>query len=277
MQLTWINYFFWFASPALLPVLAVFMVRRRLHREFPVFFNYTIFQAFSHVAMFAAYRTSPVIYAYSYWTFSVLGVAISFLVLREVFLNAFKPYEALCEFGKMLFQWSCLVLLLIAAVTSFSTPATGPERIITLLLNAERSVRVMQCGLLLFMALFSQHLGVTRRQYLFGIALGYGFYSSVDMIMIAARQVHWITGSTMNLLEPSAYVFSVCIWLGYTLAPAAEPRKVEILPQSEKWNQALATALALPEPEGFLPSMERTVERLLNERGGGTYRKNMIH
>jgi len=277
MHLTWLNYFFWFASPALQAVLAILIARRGLNREFPVFFNYTVFQVFSQVALFVAYRTSDVVYTYAYFTFSVLGIAIAFLVLREVFLNAFKPYEALCEFGKMLFQWSCLVLLLIAAVTMFSTPATGPERLLTLLLSAERSVRVMQCGLLLFMALFSHHLGVTRHQYLFGIAFGYGFYSSIDMLTIAARQVHWLTGPTMNLLSPLAYVFSICIWLGYTLAPAAEPRKVEILPQSEKWNQALATALALPEPEGFLPSMERTVERLLNERGGGTYRKNMIH
>lgn len=254
------------------------MLRRRLHRQYPLFFNYIIFQVFHDLVLFTVLHVSKPAYYYTYWTLDVLAIAISFLVLREVFLQAFKPYEALCEIGNMLFRWSCLVMLLIATVIAFSSPLNGMDLFYSLLVSAERSVLVMQCGLVLFMALFSHHLGVTNRQYLFGIALGFGVFASVDMLANSAFQAKLISNTNSSTIGSAAYLISVCIWLVYSWAPEVEPRKVEILPQSERWNHALALALEPPgQEEGFLPSMERTVERLLNERGGLKARVNTIN
>jgi hypothetical protein len=57
------------------------------------------------------------------------------------------------------------------------------------------------------------------------------------------------------------------MWLVYVLAPQADRRKAEVVPQSDKWNFALAGVLNVEENDGFLMGMERTVDRLLHERG----------
>ena len=50
----------------------------------------------------------------------------------------------------------------------------------------ERSVRMMQCGLVFFMLLFSEYLGISRRNVVFGIAVGFGFFAAVNMLVMTA-------------------------------------------------------------------------------------------
>lgn len=276
MQTTWLQYFFWFATPVMQLVIIVAMKRRKLDREYPAFWTYTVFQVLSTVLMYVVFRVAPHQYEYLYWTKNVLGISLAFLVLREIFFDAFKPFEALSQFGHILFRWALLLLAIVATVTLLSSSAQGTDRLYVILLSAERSVRIMQCGLVLFLALFSAHLGVTRKHYLFGIALGYGIFASVQMLALTARSAGLFSIPMYSTINSGFYVLAAGIWLYYSLAPAAARRAVEILPQSQKWNQALATAIGVPEPEGFLPSMERTVERLLNERDG-KYRKLSVH
>ncbi|HWR37795.1 MAG TPA: hypothetical protein VN622_18180 [Clostridia bacterium] len=268
-QLTFIDYAFWFASPALQAVLAAVMYRRHLQREFPMFFNYTVFQVLCHIFMFVAWRWSSDVYFYAYCTTSALGIGLGFCVIREVFLDAFRPFEAIRELGVVLFRWSVLVLLLIAAATAIVAPHANntPDIIYAGIITLERSIRVMQFGLVLFMVLFSNYLGVTKRHYLFGIALGFGTFATTHMIVLTLRVYPGLlSGATASRFTAAAYFVSVLIWLGYTLAPQAERRKVEILPQSERWNHTLANVLNVPVSEGFLPNMERTVERLLQQQ-----------
>ncbi len=276
MSLTWTQYFFWFAAPIMQMVVAISMKRRGLNREYPAFWNYTVFQVVSGIAMFVVFRTQRHLYEYLYWTVSVLGISLAFLVLREIFFDAFKPYEALSEFGHILFRWALLLLTIVATVTVLSSNAQGTERLYVMLLSGERSVRIMQCGLVAFLALFSAHLGVTRRHFLFGIALGYGVFASVQMLSLTALTSGIISTGAYGMISGGIYTVAAGIWMYYSLAPAAAKRPVEILPQSQKWNQALATAIGVPEPEGFLPNMERTVERLLNERTG-KYKNLSVH
>ena len=279
MHITWTQYLVWFLGPALQALIAVLMVRHRLHRQYPMFFNYMIFQVLHEAINFIALQISRPVYYYTYWTLDVLAVVVSFLVLREIFMQAFRPYEALCELGNMLFRWSCLVLLIIGTVTALSSSMKGPELFYSVLVSGARSVAVMQCGMVLFMALLGHHLGVTWRQYLFGIAMGFGIFASIEMLATSALQVHLLSNHVSNIIGSSAYMLAVFIWLAYTWAPEVEPRKIEILPQSERWNHALALALdnSNEEHEGFLPSIDRTVERLLNERGGFKARSSSIH
>lgn len=269
MQLSWVDYTFWLASPILQTALAVMLWRRDLRREFPFFFNYTIFQVLSHVFMFFAWRTSEIVYFYAYCTITAMGIALGFLVIREVFLDAFQPFEAIRELGIVLFRWAALVLLLVAAATTIVSPNAHNvyDGIYASMMTLERSIRVMQCGLVLFMILFSSYLGLTKRHFLFGIALGFGVFSSIHMLVLTARTYPGlISGAVASRLFAAAYLGSVMIWMGYALLPAPARRKREVLPQSDRWNHALAGVLEVPQTEGFLPNMERTVERLLQQQ-----------
>ena len=267
MHLHWSDYLFWFASPALQLVLAIIMVKRNLRRDYPMFFNYTVFQIVSHVLMFGLWISgSYSLYYYGYWTTSALGILLGFVVIREIFLEAFRPYEALRELGEMLFSWSLLVLVLIALVSAFSQSSPQDGRIFTALYTGERSIRILQCGVVLFMFVFSRYLGVSAKHQLFGIALGFGTFAAVEMMAIFLwKQYGLISDYSERTVVSATYFFAVATWVGYSLAPVPS-RRAEVLPQSERWNHALAGVLHIPEPDGFLSSIDHTVERLLDKQ-----------
>ena len=270
MHLHWTEYALWFAGPALQALVAYFMVKKRYKNEYPAFFTYTVFQAATAFMLFGVWKyLGYAIYYYAFWTVNAIGVLLAFIVMHEVFVDAFRPYEALRDLGAMLFRWSGLILLMLAALSAFVSRQTDVDIMYDSLVAVQRSVLVMQCGLVLFLILFSRYLGISGRHYLFGIALGFGVNASLDLVMWTARSYLGFTATTaLRIFSSAGYFLAIAIWLTYTMAKAAERRKTEVVPQSERWNHALAVALDLPQSEGFLFDMERTVDRLLHQREG---------
>jgi hypothetical protein len=268
MHLHWTEYALWFLGTALQVAVAFFMHKKGYRREYPFFFSYVIFQAISVSALFAIWVTAGyTTYYYAYWTSSAVGVLLSFMVMYEIFTDAFRPYEALRDLGAMLFRWSGLILLLLAILSSSIAKQTDTDIAYDALMTVERSVLMMQCGLVLFLMLFSRYLGITKRHYPFGIALGFGVNASIDLIIFTIRTHFGFTAVTaLRTISASGAMLSIVVWLVYTVIKAPERRKVELIPQSERWNQALSAALELPPSEGFLGDMERTVDRLLHQR-----------
>lgn len=258
----------WMGSPVMQLLIAAIMVRRNLRREYPMFFNYTVFQVISHIVMFVLWKCSYSAYYTGYWTISALGIFLGFAVIREIFLVSFKPYEALREFGEMLFSWCLLLLVVIALLTAFMQADPDNGRIYLALMTGERSVRILQCGLVFFVFVFSRYLGISHKHQLFGIALGFGSFACVEMTTLLLRkQYDIISANTMRITISATYFICAAVWLGYVLAPIAS-RRTEVLPQSEKWNLALSNIMHVPEPDGFINSIDRTVETLLGKQNG---------
>lgn len=258
----------WFGVPAMQAAIAVIMVRRNLRREYPIFFNYNVFQIISHLVMFVLWKCSYNAYITGYWTNSALGIFLGFAVIREVFLVSFKPYEALREFGEMIFSWCLLLLVLIALLSAFMQ--NGPEdgRLYIALSTGERSIRILQCGLVFFIFVFSRYLGISPRHQLFGIAVGFGTFACVEMISTLILKQYWSVSSfTVRVTISGTYSLCTALWLGYMLAPIPD-RRTEVLPKSERWNVALANLMNVPQPDGFINSIDRTVESLLGKQNG---------
>ncbi len=266
MRLHFIDYVLWWGEPALMSMIAVAMFRRRLNRDFPFFFNYVILQILTFVVEFPLRGWSN--YYYVYWMFSALSVAVSFAVLLEIFKEAFRPYEALRDLSLILFRWCALVVLLVAgmwAVTSWHPEADG---ITSAILLVNRCVRVMQCGLVLFMLLFSEYLGISRRNVVFGISVSFGFYAAVNMLVTTALSHHSVLSKlALNRINSSAYLTSAVIWLGYALLPstvrsgARQPAQASL-----RWDYALDEARNAAPAVSLLDTMDQTVERLLYHR-----------
>src|SRR5579863_6852860 len=93
----------WVLQPALQTVIAVIVYRRKLHKEFPIFFTYTLAQ----IALFAVEYPvnvwgSDSAYFYTFWAGAGLNVVLSFKIIHEVFLDVFRPYHALRDLGTAL-------------------------------------------------------------------------------------------------------------------------------------------------------------------------------
>jgi len=267
MHLRLIDYVLWLSAPAIQLGVLVAMYRRGLQRDYPYFFYYTILSVVNEPVLYVALRGSYTLYYYGYWVSIALTALISFAVLNEIFQNAFRPYEALRDLSVILFRWSALVILLVAGMWAVTSSHPAQDGSITnALLLAQRSVRLMQCGLVFFLLLFSEYLGISRRNLLFGIALGFGLFASVDMLIVSglshAGVVHV---SVLRWVKSAAYNVSALIWLGYAvLAPFRSSAFSAV--RSPEWNSALEDVRVPAEADSLLDSMDRTVERLLYVR-----------
>jgi len=214
--------------------------------------------------LFPIYKAGPThsaAYFYAYWIGSAVSMSIGFKVIHEVFLDVFRPYHTLKDLGTMLFKWAALVMLLVAIVVAASSPAGTNQPITQAVLVVQRCVRVIQCGLILFLLVFSRYLGVSWRQHSFGIALGFGGYASVELAGVALYSGGQIHPGTMNTLTTTAYLFSILTWITYTVVKARSRLDSSTLLMSQRWEQSLSDLHGPTSADSLIPMFEGMVER----------------
>lgn len=270
-----LKYALWIGGWALSLAVVVAMVRRKLRQQYPFFFAYAAFQVVSVPVLFAIYHLLAVYqwgsyanYFYAYWVSSALEIGLGLLVLYEIFQHAFRPYAALRGLASMIFRWAALVLLLVAAITALSAPL-GQSPLVTVILSLERSIRMMQCGLLILMLFFSPQLGLSWRSHLFGITAGFGGYAAVSLTLVSLKTQLGIPGDTAySLISSGGYTLAAALWCGYLLGPEPARMAVRVQHVPDQWDFALQGIGRASAPDSFLSSMEKTVDRILTESNG---------
>ena len=262
------SYLLWIAHPVLQAAVVGFMFRRKYYRTFPYFFAYLLAQIASFAVVFPIYVSrSYSSFFYAYWTSAAVGVILGFKVIHEVFLDIFRPYHTLKDLGSVLFKWSALVMVLVAGVVSASTPVTEQGPIVQGIMTLQRSVRVIQCGLILFLMVFSSYLGVSWRQRSFGIALGFGVFAAVELGLGALNMsgVMRFNPLTAGLVNMTAYNSSIVVWLVYSVlkSPARDVPVNQL--RSQRWERSL-TDLQHPVPgDSLIPMFEGMVDRAFSK------------
>src|ERR1700751_4893900 len=257
----------WFAHPTLQAFLVGIMLWRRLHRTFPIFFAYVVFQILVFAITFPLH--SPRFYAiffYLYWATTAVSVVLGFRVIHEVFLDVFRPYHTLRDLGSVLFKWAGLVMLMVAAVVAASTAAGTEHPLQTGIITLQSSVRVVQCGLILFLLVFSRYLGTNWRQKSFGIALGFGAFASVELALVAinAASDNVFNQVLTNFVNMAAYDLTILVWIGYMLtnSPAREPATHMLRPQ--RWEDGLSAIQHPQSADSLILMFESMVDRALS-------------
>ncbi len=272
-----LGYVLWLLAPVCQLFLLIFMLRRKLRAEFPFFFSYTVFQVISFVVQYGVYHFAPNQYFDIYWTCSALGVVLGFLVIYEVFSYAIRPYAGLRDLGKLMFRWLAMLLVLIGALMATSSSNMSSKYLVYAIVDVERAVRLMQCGLLFFIFACSSYLGLTWKNFGAGVALGYGIFASVDLVMYSVRfTVGGSWNSALSTITAVAYNLGVLIWLSYSLLPEKAMQRVhnEVVyrPIFDRWNQAalVLTAPMAPNEEAmmggnhtYLTEIERAVDDIM--------------
>jgi len=247
--------------------------QRKLRSEFPVFFRYSLFCVIACAILLIPFVVSCPQYFYVFWSLTAVSMVLEFGVLYELLVNALKPYSALIDLGKMLFRWAAVFLVLAALLTALATAGSGNHKMVAAMQLLQRTVRLMQCGLLLLFFGLEKRLGLTWRTHSMSIAMGLGIYAGVDL-----STTYLI--DRMPAMTGFFQVFANLVYLGaaslcaYSLAKP-EPVRSNVLDSPrrlifQRWNEALLThsvrgemAFAGSGMESFLPGVEQTVERVL--------------
>src|SRR5882724_10936742 len=110
-------HYLWLAPHALQIAVAIVMVRRRLVREFPVFFAYTLFQIVEEGTLFILDHSPairPLTYWYAHWVGLAVDVPLRFAIIAEIFSRVLGNYPGLRRLSGILFRGAAAVLLFAA-------------------------------------------------------------------------------------------------------------------------------------------------------------------
>ncbi len=252
----------WCMTPVLQAAVAIAIWRRKLHRQFPVFFTYLICQ----IAIFATIFPLRHHYTWFFWAYwagaAPINAMLCFKIIHEVFLDVFRPYHTLKDLGTVVFKWAGLVMLLVSVVVAFSN-STDQDPWVHTVTTLQRSVRMVQFGLILFLLLFTRFLGVSRRQFSFGIALGFGLFAGVELMLLVLGGGGFMQRSLINLVNVIAYNVAIMIWMAYSLA-RSELRQTASNPlQTQRWEQGIAQAQHPQSADSLIPMFESMVERAI--------------
>jgi len=255
----------WIAHPVLQSVVASTMYWRKLNRSFPVFFAYILSQIAIFAIVFPLYLYGNYqLFFYVYATCIGISAAVGFKVIYEVFLDVFRPYHTLKDLGSVLFMWAGLVMLLVAGVVAASSSNNEQGPLWQAVMTGQRCVRVIQVGLIIFLLVFSKYLGVSRKQHSFGIALGFGLFASVELMLVALRAGGYLTENIASLANMAAYDGTILIWINYVVSrsPAREVSGTVLM--SQRWDQSLTDIQHPVAPDSLIPMFEGMVDRALS-------------
>ena len=262
--MTWFTYLSWLVGPALQIALLALMVRRSLHTSFPRFFSYILFQTVKSGILFVVFRYYQDSYFDAYWTGSAISVVLAVTVMDELLHNIFEEYGGIQNLGAIIFRWACALLMLLATVGAVTRQETGVDRIVDAVLTFDRSLRLMECGLFVLLMLLCRSLRNCWRQRAFGIALGFGIFASVEVILVSVVMKYGHGAEDLvSIIKSLAYNAVTVLWILYARQRPQELPVESATPEFALSQISFATPVAAGYDENFLGMVERAAERVL--------------
>jgi hypothetical protein len=273
----WIPSVFVILTAAAQAAILAFLIKRNKRADFPVFFWYNAFAVVGALVLFIAHaaKASGAHYFWLFWSVNTVLMLVEFGVMYEIFVKALKPYNGLIDLGKMLFRWAVAFLMLAAALTALATHDVTIGKCLAFVSQVERSLRLMQCGLLLLFFLFEKRLGLAWRSHTVSIGLGLGLTASLSLSSnyFHTRFAQW--GFALDLVDYTTYLAVVAFWAICFYMREPERGNVFESPSKlifQRWNEVLvstrfaagsAATASMGSLDSFLPNVEQTVDRVM--------------
>ena len=262
--MNWLMYLSWIAGPTLQITLIVCMVRQRMQIVFPRFFSYILFQILKSGVLFVTYRYYAEGYFDAYWAGNAISVVLAITVMDEILHKLFEEYGGAQNFGSLIFRWSCGLLLLLAIVNALCTREGASDQVVAVVLAFDRSVRVMQCGLVCLLLLLCRSLRHSWRQRVFGIALGFGIFASVELILVSiALRSSSSSGAIVSLSKSAAYNAVTLLWIFYLSQQSESIPGMEFAAKGNAQSVPLTDFVPVTSSDSFISMVEEVVEQVL--------------
>lgn len=257
-------YVSWLVGPVLQITLLIFMIRHQLQVTFPRFFSYIVLQIVKSGILFLIYRYYQQNYFDAYWSGNAISVLLAVTVMDEILHDLLRQYGGLQSLTSIIFRWACGLLLLLSIVNAFSSQQTSADRVVSAVLAFDRSVRVMQCGLFFLLMILCRLLRNCWRQQVFGIALGFGIFASIELILVSIV-MYFGDGPAviLSLVKSAAYNGVTLLWIMYLRRQGEPILEINAAPQLSALNVSLVTSTQAGD-SGFLSMVEQSVDRVLS-------------
>jgi len=244
-------HYLWLAPHILQVALAVLMWRRGLHRLFPVFLAYTLFEAVEEFTLYGL-DVLPTVQAETFWRAFWVGLVVEgllkFALTGELFRHLLRPWPAVAKTGNLLITCAGIVLVLVAGLTAGLTVPANPNWLISGAHVLQQSMYVIESGLILSIVSFAAYFKLTWDRRIFGIALGLGILSCEHLgtWAVAASGMLGHNSYLLDFVNMATYHICVVIWIYYLLvSQKVAAKSAVLLPENNLalWNQELERLL----------------------------------
>lgn len=222
-------HYLWVAPNILLFLLGMLLWIRGLQRHFPAFIAFAILGSIGQLAVYTA-DVAPSVSPETFWRFDWAGVlleaTLKFVLIGEIFGNVFGGYSSVARLGRSLIRAVGVLLVLGAAIAAAFTPKDGLFDIVSGVHRLEQTIYLIECGLLLFIFIFSTYFHLSWKRPVFGIALGLSISACVHLAAWAIVANAGLENSTRYHLDfgsMAVYHLCVLIWYFYLLVPQSAP------------------------------------------------------
>ena len=212
--------YLWVAPHTLLAVIAVVMLRKGLHKRFPIFFAYLVFEFLQFCFFFAWHfrAPSPVLYMQADELGRAGSIAFRFGILQEIFEASLTPAVQLRRSMAPFLNWATgfflvLSLLFVGVLDYKILGVWGLRTYFTI-----ESLNAAQCGLIALIFLWYQFLGLKMPPFVFGITMGFGLITSTEPFLQALK-ASMASQFSRGLDFPQMGIYHACVlfWLYYAL------------------------------------------------------------
>ena len=247
-------HYLWLGPHVLQATLAIFLWRRGLHKLFPVFFAYAIFEATEEFALYGM-DILPSVGVRTWWLAFYAGLIVEGIfklgVIGELFSFLLRPRTALAKVGSRLISGFGATLVLLAVLAAAYIEKEPWQYIWTYRSHVLlQSIYMVEGGLILFLFVFAAYFKLSWDHRAFGIAIGFGvlFCEHLGAWAVMASGTWVDSRHIVDFLNMATYHLCVLIWFYYLLVP-----------------QKIVTKSAVSLPENNLAIWNRELERLLQQ------------
>ena len=212
--------YLWIAPHLLLIPVAVIMFRRGLHKNFPIFFSYVIFELLQFCVLFSLRSVRGVSIA-TYQeidVFSRIGsIALRFGIIQEMFESPVAHSVPLRRTMARILNWATVVAVALTSLFVGYIYYSSFRSIVVPAYLINQALNTAQCGLIALVFFWHRYLNLRMSPMVFGIAVGMGLIAGFDPLMHALKDSA-ANSRMVDLLQMAIYHCAVLIWVYYAYA-----------------------------------------------------------
>jgi len=244
---TFFLYVAWVIAPMMHAAIVFRMWRRTFYPQYPLFFAYNIEQLLRFAVLFYWYQLgNRDAYRHAYAGLQAVEAVLQLGIICELFSHIFRAYEGIRELGSVLMRWASAIFLLIAVIVAAFSPSSDFDRFLAGFFALQRSLEIVQGGLLFLLFVLASFLGLRWPRHAWGIALGFAVFTGVNLaIFTLLAQFGIISQDALSLISGAGFDCAVFIWLLTIYAKESEHR-FEHRVRSwdiDSWNRTLLDLL----------------------------------
>lgn len=235
MHLHALDYVLWVSTVLVQSSVLLVLYGRGLGSPLPFFAGYILYQVISDTVLLAVRPLSYTAYYYAYWSGVALSILFTFALIDELFRLAFRNFSAIRNLGTRVFRWAAALVVFFEVVSLVDVNGYSLADFAQRILMLDRAARILLCSLAILLLFGAGFLRISPRSLLFGIALGFAFYTS-SRAMVESAFLDQIA-SRKFLMRGNSFVYlATCLlWLGY--AAYADPLPASALTNQEDWDE----------------------------------------